>query len=106
MVPFHSLQESWCQPHSHLAAPTNVCVSPALSSGFSGWCQVVTVMESQPPCKTELLLLLGTWSPLAFPPTRWFWDIVRATCSPRGDTVHPHIHMKTTRGEAGCTSPA
>lgn len=57
MVPCHSLQWSWCQLRSHLAAPTKVGVSPALSSGFSRWCQVVTVMESQPPCKTELLLL-------------------------------------------------
>lgn len=47
MVPCQSLQWSWCQLRSHLAAPTKVGVSPALSSGFSRWCQVVTVMESQ-----------------------------------------------------------
>lgn len=35
------------------------CVSPALSSGFSRWCQVVPVMKSQPRCKTRLQLLLG-----------------------------------------------
>lgn len=97
-MPFHSLLWGWCQPRSRLAAPTKVGISPSLSSGFSRWCQV----ESQPPCKTELQLVLGTRSPLAFTPTRCFLDTFRATCSPPGwHRAPPHPHEN--HSGRGCT---